>query len=132
MIRFAQILAGLFVLVLGGSALTTIVSPETINIPSGFNAVTNYGFTNLRTLGAPTLSLAIITLIGIFRKQWLFILPASMYFFFNGSARVISSFVEGYEPVMLRGLILTFGLFVLSQLVIYVFRKEAAKQIVIN
>lgn len=127
MIRFAQILSVIFVLVLGTSAITTIFSPMTINEPSGFNAVTNYGLTNLRTLGAPTLSLAIITAIGAFKKQWLLILPASMYFFFNGSARVISVFVEGYEPIMQRGLLLTFSLFALSQLAIHFFRKAEHK-----
>lgn len=123
MARFAQILSALFVLVLGGSALITIFSPMSINDPSGFNAVTNYGITNLRTLGAPTLSLAVITAIGALRKEWLLILPASLYFLFNGSARLISVFVEGYEPIMLRGLILTFTLFALSQVALHLFRR---------
>ena len=124
MTRFAQVLSAVFVLVLGSAALVAIFSPMSINEPSGFNAVTNYGITNLRTLGAPTLSLAVITAIGTIKKRWLLILPASMYFFFNGSARVISTFVEGYEPIMLRGLLFTFTLFVLSQLAIYLFRKS--------
>lgn len=123
MIRFAQILSALFVLVLGASALTTIFSPMSINEPSGFNAVTNYGITNLRTLGAPTLSLAVITAIGALKKEWLLILPASLYFLFNGSARLISVFVEGYEPIMLRGLILTFTLFALSQVALHMFKR---------
>ncbi|MDW3646046.1 MAG: hypothetical protein R8P61_03210 [Bacteroidia bacterium] len=124
MIRFAQILSALFVLVLGASALTTIFSPMSINEPSGFNAVTNYGITNLRTLGAPTLSLAVITAIGALKKEWLLILPASLYFLFNGSARLISVFVEGYEPIMLRGLILTFTLFALSQVALHMFKRR--------
>lgn len=124
MIRLAQILSVIFVLVLGSSALTTILSPVTINEPSGFNAVTNYGFTNLRTLGAPTLSLAVIAAIGAFKKSWWLILPASLYFLFNFSARVISVFAEGYKPVMLRGLLLTFSLFVLSQIALQIFRKK--------
>lgn len=124
MTRFAQVLSAVFVLVLGSAALVAIFSPMSINEPSGFNAVTNYGITNLRTLGAPTLSLAVITAIGTIKKRWLLILPASMYFFFNGSARIISAFVEGYEPIMLRGLLFTFTLFVLSQLAIYLFRKS--------
>lgn len=123
MIRIAQILSGLFVLVLGSAGLLTIFSPEHINEPSGFNAVTDYGFTNLRTLGAPTLALAITTLIGAVRKDWLLILPASMYFLFNASARIISVFAEGYEPIMLRGMMLTLGLFALSQIALHVFRR---------
>lgn len=125
MIRFSQVLSGLFVLVLGSAGLTTILFPEVINAPSGFNATSNYGFTNLRTLGAPTLSLAIITAIGAIKKHWLLILPASMYFLFNFSARVISVFVEGYEPTMLLGLVVTFTLFSLSQVALHTFRRQA-------
>ncbi|WHI46978.1 hypothetical protein ACJJIW_18485 [Microbulbifer sp. JMSA004] len=125
MIRFSQFLSGIFVLVLGSAGLVTMLFPEIINGPAGFDATTNYGFTNLRTLGAPTLSLAIITAIGAFRKEWLLILPASMYFLFNGSSRVISVLVEGYEPVMLTGLIVTFTLFILSQVAVYNFRRGA-------
>ena len=102
--------------------------PAAINETAGFNAVTDYGFTNLRTLGAPTLSLAIITAIGAYRREWLLLLPASMYFFLNGSARVISLFVEQYDPVMLRGLVLTFGLFVLSQIALHIFRLAESGQ----
>ncbi|KZN68251.1 hypothetical protein N473_07445 [Pseudoalteromonas luteoviolacea CPMOR-1] len=123
MIKFAQVLCGIFVLILGSAALTAMLFPSVINEPSGFNAVTEYGFTNLRTLGAPTLSLAIITAIGIYKKSWLLILPASMYFFFNFSARVISTMVEGYEPVMLFGLVFTFSLFITSQVALHLFRK---------
>ncbi len=127
MIRFAQFLAIIFVLILGATALTTMFNPSSINEPSGFNAITNYGFTNLRTLGAPTLSLAIITAIGALKKEWILILPASLYFLFNGTARVISTFIEGYEPIMLRGLLLTFTLFILSQIALHIFRREHNK-----
>lgn len=123
MIRFAQFLSAVFVLVLGGAGLTTMFSPMSINEASGFVAVSDYGITNLRTLGAPTLALAIITGIGLIRRDWLLILPASMYFFFNGSARVVSLFSEQYDPIMIRGLILTFGLFLLSQIALHIFRK---------
>lgn len=95
-----------------------------INELSGFNAMSNYGFTNLRTLGAPTLSLAIITAIGAYRKEWLLILPASLYFGFNFLARLLSTVVEWYEPVMLFGLLMTFTLFILSQVALYTFRKR--------
>jgi ABC-type arginine/histidine transport system permease subunit len=127
MIRIAQILSGLFVLVLGSAALVTMLFPAVINEPSGFNAATNYGFTNLRTLGAPTLSLAVITAIGAYKKEWLLLLPASLYFCFNFSARVISTFIEGYEPTMLFGLIMTFTLFVLSQIALHGFRANRQK-----
>jgi len=123
MIRFAQVLSAVFVLVLGGAGITTMLSPMSINEATGFVAISDYGITNLRTLGAPTLALALITAIGLVRKDWLLILPASMYFFFNGSARVISLFAEQYDPIMVRGLILTFGLFALSQVALHIFRK---------
>ncbi|KZN49847.1 hypothetical protein [Pseudoalteromonas luteoviolacea] len=123
MIKFAQVLCGMFVLILGSAALTAMFFPAIINEPSGFNAGSDYGFTNLRTLGAPTLSLAIITAIGIYKKAWLLILPASMYFFFNFFARAISAVIEGYDPVMLFGLIFTFTLFMLSQIALKIFRK---------
>lgn len=129
MIRFAQALALLFVLILGGAGLTTILSPLSINEPSGFNAVTDYAITNLRTLGAPTLALAVITAIGAIRKEWLLLLPASMYFLFNGSARLISVFAEGYDPIMLRGLMLTFTLFALSQIALHIIRRADKVQV---
>ena len=124
MTKLAQLLSGIFVLVLGSAALITMLFPAMINEPSGFNAMSNYGFTNLRTLGAPTLSLAIITAIGAYRKEWLLILPASLYFGFNFLARLLSTVVEGYEPVMLFGLLMTFTLFILSQVALHTFRKE--------
>lgn len=127
MLRFAQLLSGVFVLVLGTSALTLIFSPETVNLAAGFNANTDYGFTNMRTLGAPLLSLAVITAVGTIKKDWILVLPASLYFFFNGSARVVSLLNEQYDPVMLRGLLLTYGLFALSQLALQIFRR-AQKQ----
>ncbi|MEM7332516.1 MAG: hypothetical protein AAF490_10520 [Chloroflexota bacterium] len=129
MTRVAQILCALFVLVLGGSAIVSIFSPLTIFDPVGFTAVDNYGVTNMRTLGAPTLSLAIFTAIAAVRKEWLLVLPVSMYFFFNFSARLISIFAEGYEPVMLRGLLLTIVLFILSQVALNIFRtSEVSKK----
>ncbi len=129
MIRLAQALSVVFVLVLGSSALIAIFSPMTINEPSGFNATTDYGFTNLRTLGAPTLSLAVITAIGALKTRWLFLLPASLYFLFNCSARIISVFIEGYEPIMLRGLLLTFTLFLLSQVALQIFRRAEESEV---
>ena len=96
MTRAAQVLCAIFVLVLGGSALNTIFSPMSTGDAVGFNVTTAYGITNLRTLGAPTLSLAIITALGAYRKEWILVLPASLYFLFNGTARLLSVFVEGY------------------------------------
>ena len=69
MTRLAQLFSALFVFVLGSAALTSIFSPLTILEPSGFDIVSDYGITNLRTLGAPTLSLAIITAIGAIRRS---------------------------------------------------------------
>ena len=92
--------------------------------PSQFNVVTDYGTTNLRTLGAPTLSLAVITAIGAFRREWLLLLPAAMYFAFNLTARVTSVFVEGYESDMLRGLLFTGTLAILAQIALHTFRTS--------
>lgn len=126
MLRFAQGLAVVFVLILAGAGISALFNPTLIAEPSGFNPVGNYGLTNIRTLGAPTLSLAIITAIGAYRKEWLLILPAALYYLFNLTARVISVIVEGYEPVMLRGLLLTSVLVILSQLAIQLFRRAQA------
>ncbi|MEM7115146.1 MAG: hypothetical protein AAF614_22090 [Chloroflexota bacterium] len=123
MLRLAQILSVLFVVVLGVAGLTSILNPIAIGEASNLNPIGNYGLTNVRTLGAPTLTLAIITAIGVFRKEWLLILPASLYFLLNGLARVISVVVEGYEPVMLRGLLFTGVLVVLSQIALHTFRR---------
>ena len=83
MTRIAQLIAAIFVLVLGSAALVSLFSPMTVAGPSGFNPVDNYGLTNIRTLGAPTLVLAGITAFGIWKENWRLILPASAYFFTN-------------------------------------------------
>ena len=124
MIRFAQVLAAVFVAVLASAGLTAMFAPDLIAEPSQFNVVTDYGTTNLRTLGAPTLSLAVITAIGAFRREWLLLLPAAMYFAFNLTARVTSVFVEGYESDMLRGLLFTGTLAILAQIALHTFRTS--------
>ncbi|GAA6151327.1 hypothetical protein [Pseudoteredinibacter isoporae] len=127
LIRIAQAITALCILVLGTAAIMSIFNPHLVSEASGFSAQTNYGITNVRTLGAPTLALALTALFGLIRRDWRFVLPASLYFLFNGSARVISLIGEGYEPVMIRGLILTFGLFAISQVAIYLLRAQGAK-----
>ena len=122
MTRIAQLPSVLFVVVLGIAGLTAILSPDTIAEPSEFNVTTDYGTTNLRTLGAPTLSLAIITAIGAIRKHWLLLLPAATYFALNLTARLLSVAAEGYESAMLRGLLITTALAVLAQITLHTFR----------
>jgi len=124
--RAAQVIAALFVLVLGAASISNMFNPAAVAETAGFNPTSNYGLTNMRTLGAPTLSLAIFTAIGIYRKEWLLIVPASMYFGFNLSARLISVVAEGFEPVMTRGLMLTSTLFILSLVAVYLFRRSSA------
>ena len=128
-IRLAQALIALCILVLGTAAMTSIFSPHFVSEASGFSAQTDYGITNIRTLGAPTLALALTALFGLVRGDWRFVLPASLYFLFNGSARVISILGEGYDPVMIRGLIATFGLFAISQVAIYLLRTRTPKAV---
>ena len=123
MTQIAQAFSWLFVVVLGTAGLTMMLFPALLAEPAGFTAATDYGVTNLRTLGAPTLALAIITAIGAVRKDWLLILPAALYFLLNASARVISVVVEGYDPVMLQGLIFTSTLFVLAVFVLHRFKN---------
>ena len=122
---FTQILSWIFVLILGVAGLVTMLFPATINEPAGFNAVSDYGLTNVRTLGAPTLALAITTAIGALRNEWFLVLPAMMYFLLNGTARVISVVVEGYSPVMFTGLFFTFTLLVFAAFVVWTMRSES-------
>jgi len=128
MLRVAQAIAALFVLALGAASISNMFNPAAVAETAGFNPISNYGLTNMRTLGAPTLSLAIFTAIGIYRKEWLLIVPAAMYFGFNLSARLISVAVEGFEPVMTRGLLLTSTLFVLALVSIYLFRQATTEE----
>ena len=128
MLRFAQALCMLFILVFLSASVTAMFFPQRLGDASGFNPTTNYAITNVRTLGAPLLSFAVVTALGIVRRNWQLLLPASLYFLFNGLARVVSVLNEGYEPVMLRGLLLTFGLFALSQVAIYTIRRPEANQ----
>ncbi|WP_020412878.1 hypothetical protein [Microbulbifer variabilis] len=124
MIRFAQIISTIFVFIFTSAAIACIFFPGSISEASGFNAVSDYGLTNVRTLGAPLLMLAVVTAIGTFRRDWIILVPASLYFLFNGLTRVLSLLQEQYDPIMIRGLILTFVLFSLSLVVIYIFRKS--------
>lgn len=121
--RVAQVFALLFATIFAVAAVSAIFFPANLGEASGFNPTSDYGLTNVRTLGAPLLMLAVVTAFGAFRKDWIMIVPASLYFFFNGSSRVVSLIFEQYDPIMIRGLLLTFGLFSLSQLVIYILRK---------
>jgi hypothetical protein len=125
--RAAQILAGIFVLVLVAASVSNMFNPANVAETAGFNPTSNYGLTNMRTLGAPTLSIAIITAIGIYRKEWLLVLPAAMYFGFNLTARLISIAVEGFEPVMVRGLGITSALFILALVAVYLFNRIKAE-----
>ena len=129
MIKFVQALSWGFVLVLGGAGLTIMLFPAAANEPAGFNVVTDYGLTNVRTLGAPTLALAITTAIGALRKEWLLVLPATLYFLFNATARVISVIVEGYSPVMLFGLLFTSALFAAAAFAVRTFRQQGASRL---
>ena len=128
MLRAAQAIAALFVLVLGAASISNMFNPAAVAETAGFNPISNYGLTNMRTLGAPTLSLAIFTAIGIYRKEWLLIVPAAMYFGFNLTARLISVVAEGFEPVMTRGLLLTSTLLVLALISIYLFRRSTSEE----
>lgn len=124
--RLAQAFAFIFAIIFTIAAISAIFFPVSLSDASGFNPTSDYGITNVRTLGAPLLMLAVVTAFGAFRKDWIMIVPASLYFFFNGSSRIVSLVFEQYDPIMIRGLLLTFGLFVLSQLVIYILRKTRA------
>lgn len=124
--RLAQAFAFIFAIIFTIAAISAIFFPVSLSDASGFNPTSDYGITNVRTLGAPLLMLTVVTAFGAFRKDWIMIVPASLYFFFNGSSRIVSLVFEQYDPIMIRGLLLTFGLFVLSQLVIYILRKTRA------
>lgn len=122
MTRIAQLISVLFVLIFSTAAIAIIFFPQSATA-SGFNPTSDYGLTNVRTLGAPLLMMALVTAYGAFSKKWMVLVPASMYFLFNGLTRVISAFNEQYDDVMLRGLVLTFLLFAFSLWVIKQFRQ---------
>jgi len=122
MLRIAQFISILFVIIFTAAAIPVIFFPEFLGGISGFNPISDYGLTNIRTLGAPLLMMAIMTSIGAYTRNWLFLLPATIYFPLNGLTRVLSLFNEQYDVVMLRGLFLTFGLFILAIWVVKTFR----------
>lgn len=125
MLRIAQIIAYLFVFIFSAAAFAAIFAPQTIGTASGFNPVSDYGLTNIRTLGAPLLMMAVVTAWGAYTKKPLLLVPAAMYFLFNGLTRVISLFNEQFDPVMYRGLGLTFILFALAIFVLKKFKQDA-------
>ncbi|WDE05838.1 hypothetical protein SG34_002575 [Thalassomonas viridans] len=127
MLRIAQFIAALFVIVFSVAAGAAIFFPDAVGAASGFNPTSDYGITNIRTLGAPLLMMAVVTAIGAYTRQWILLFPATIYFLFNGLTRVLSLFNEQYDDVMLRGLFLTFGLFTLAIFVLKTFRR-AEKQ----
>jgi|GEM_PF-3002663 len=118
MVRLANIIASLFVIIFSAAGITATFFPQILGNTSGFNPISDYGLTNIRTLGAPLLMMAAISAYAIFAKNWILLAPACIYFLFNGMTRLISLFNEEYDPVMLRGIILTFSLFLLASWVI--------------
>lgn len=128
MVRLANIIACLFVVIFSVAGVTATFFPQILGDTSGFNPTSDYGLTNIRTLGAPLLMMALVTAYGIFSKNWLLIAPACLYFFLNGSTRVVSLLNEAYDPVMIRGLIITFSLFLLATWVIKTLRKAQGVQ----
>ena len=123
MTRIAQLVSVLFVVIFTVASMAAIFFPQNVGAASGFNPTSDYGLTNIRTLGAPLLMMAVVTAYGAYTRKWMLIIPASMYFLFNGLTRVLSVFNEQYDDVMLRGLFLTFTLFVTSLWVIKRFRQ---------
>ena len=97
MVRVAQALAALFTLILGAAGLTLIFAPWVVEDGVGITAGSDYAITNFRTFGAPVLSIAVITAFGALHREWTLLLPASFYFLFNASARIISVFAEGLD-----------------------------------
>lgn len=124
MIRIAQLFSALFVLIFSAAAVGPIFFPAELGEISGFNPINDYGLTNIRTLGAPLLMMAVMTAIAVYTKRWVFLLPATIYFVSNGLTRVLSLFNEQYDSVMIRGLVITFALFGLALWSIAQFYKE--------
>ena len=125
MLRAAQASSGLATLALFGFAMLYLFNPMAASGANGLDPVGEYGLTNMRTLAAPLLAMAVMAGIGTVKKSFVFVAPAALYFLFTAVIRVFGLVVDGANSQTLRGLVLALVLFALAEFAIFVFKKDA-------
>ena len=123
MTRAAQILAGLLALFVAGFGLLYALNPLGASAANGLAPDTVFGMTNMRTLAAPMLMIALMTAIGAVRQSWEFLLPAALYFLFTALLRVLGLVADGFDTSTLRGLVLALVLFAVAEFALQIFRR---------
>lgn len=124
MLRAAQILSGLMAAFVAAIAVTYIVNPTATAEVNGLNPVNDFGMTNMRTLAAPMLMVALTAALGAVKKNWMFLLPAALYFLFTAIIRVIGIFADGADPSTIRGLIVAAVFFGIAEFALQIFRRS--------
>ena len=75
-------------LALFGFAMLYLFNPMAASGANGLDPVGEYGLTNMRTLAAPLLAMAVMAGIGTVKKNFVFVAPAALYFLFTALIRV--------------------------------------------
>lgn len=128
MTKAAQSLAGLMALFVAAIAVFYLFNPSAAAQANGFNPATDFGVTNTRTLAASMLMVSVTAMIGALRRDWVFLVPAALYFLFTALIRVFGLVMEGADPGTLRGLVLAVVLFAVAEFALQVFRRGDARQ----
>lgn len=130
MTRAAQILAGLLALFVGFIAVQYLFRPMTVAPLNGFNPETTFGVSNVRTLAAPMIMIAFMSAVGALRQNWVFLLPAAIYFLATALIRVFGLIADGYDVSTIRGLVLAVVLFGVAEFALQVFRRAERQKAV--
>lgn len=128
MTRAAQILAGLLALFVGFIAVQYLFRPHALIGVNGFNVDTTFGITNMRTLAAPLIMIAFMSAIGALRQNWVFLLPAALYFLATALIRLFGLVLDGFDTGTIRGLILAVVLFGVAEFALQVFRRAERRE----
>ncbi len=126
--RAAQALSGLLALFLAAIGMLYTFNPSGVSAANNLLYETTFGATNMRTLAAPMLMMAIVTAIGAVRQDWKFLVPAAVYFLLTVVIRALGLALDGFDSGTLRGLAVAALLFVVAEVPVQVFRRAGARQ----
>lgn len=127
MLKTAQFLAGLLALALFAFTAIYLFNPAGASAARGFEPIGSAGITSVRVMAAGFLMMAIMTAIGAFRKEAVFLMPAAIFFLTSLVIRFVSVFVDGADASDLRVFVPATLLFVVAEFVLQTFRRNGTK-----
>ena len=128
MLKIAQILSGVLALALFAFGAIYLFIPESAASARGFEPIGEYGLTNVRQLAATFVTLGILAAIGAVRQNFLFLVPAALFFLVSLVIRFIGIAVDGADATTVRVIVPAIILFVVAEFAVQVFKRSAADQ----